>query len=691
MRPGLRNAIVGGLLFGGTLLLFSRATRDGFVNLDDPGYVTANPIVERGLSWAGAAWAFTAPTDYWRPLTTLSHMLDCQLYGLSPAGHHFTSVLWHALNAVLVFLLFRRLTGGLGRSAFAAALFAWHPLRVESVAWVAERKDVMSGCFFLLTLLTYARFTEARSARRPARRAYLLALACFAAGLMCKPMLVTLPFVLLLLDYWPLPRPPLRPARLLILEKLPFFALAGATAVATMLMQENLDAFVLNLSLAARLGNAVVSLARYLGKFLWPVDLVVCYPHPGSWPGATLLAVAVLLLGLGAAAWGQRRDRPWIAAGLGWYLVTLLPVIGLVQVGFQAMADRYTYLPLLGAELALVPSLPAFASRSWRMAGAGGAAVVLGACALRTWNQEGVWRNSETLFAHAIQVDARNDVAEDFMASALLAAGRVDDARSHAERARALNPRSDQALVTLAGISELQGRSGEAMTLYRAALALRPGNAQVQCQLGLLELGHGDPESAHTRMTAALRAAPRLRARTLLLGGGALEHGDAGTALFLFNLVLAVSPDDAEANAGAGFALLARRDAASALPCLRIAARRKGGPPEVQLALAECAEALHRTIEAAAALARVEAAGASPELLSRAADLYAHQGDFGAAIRVYRRVIGLDPSGSRAHAALGYLLVHAGDRSGGIAEWHRALALKPDFPGLREQLQQAER
>jgi protein O-mannosyl-transferase len=366
MRPGFRTAIICAILFGGTLLLFSRATRCGFVNYDDPTFVTDSPMVLGGLSWAGAAWAFTAPSDYWHPLVTLSHMLDCQLYGLSPAGHHFTSMLWHALNAVLAFLVFRRLTGGMWGSAFAAALFAWHPLRVESVVWITERKDVMSGCFFLLTILAYARFAAVRAAGQPALRAYLLAFACFAAGLMCKPMLVTLPFVLLLLDYWPLARHPACPARLLVLEKVPFLALSCAAAVATVLMQESSDAFVLSLPMSARLGNAVVSLARYLGKFVWPFDLIVCYEHPGSWPAASILGAAALLSCLAAIAWSQRRSRPWIAVGLGWYLVTLLPVLGLLQVGLQAMADRYTYLPLLGVEL--WPLCNAF-PRQWRARG----------------------------------------------------------------------------------------------------------------------------------------------------------------------------------------------------------------------------------------------------------------------------------------------------------------------------------
>ena len=685
-----RTALVCAALFGGTLLLFSRATDCGFTNYDDPGYVTDNPHVQGGVSWDGLRWAFIARADYWHPLTWLSHMLDWQLYGPSAAGHHFTSVLWHALNAVLVFLLFRRLAGRFWLSALAAALFAWHPLRVESVVWITERKDVMSGSFFLLTLLAYARYVAIRTAGRPAWRTYVLALACFAAGLMSKPMLVTLPLVLLLLDFWPFARGTSPAAwRHLVLEKLPFFALSVATTVITVLMQQHAGAFVLDLPVGARLENAVVSIARYLGKFAWPFDLVVCYPHPGSWPATAVTAALALALGLAVLAWWQRHARPWIAVGLGWFLVILLPVCGLIQVGFQAMADRYTYLALLGVELALLWSLPGWNSRSARVAGAGVAAVVLAACASRTWDQEDVWQNSISLFEHAVRVSDRNDVAEDLLASALVAAGRFDDAAAHADRARLLNPRSDRAFVTLAGLSERQGKPDEAIALYRSALALRPDNPLVQCQLGLLELSHGHLDPARALMTPALRVDPALRERTRQLGRNAFEQGNPTTALFLFELVLAADPADSAAHAGAGFVLLARHDAAAAIVHLRTAVARTPALADAQLALAACADQLGLTAEASTALTHAAAAAPdSPVILSRVADFYARRRDFAAAMQLYRRVIALVPTDSNAHVALGFLLLQAGDRTGGLAEWRRALELNPNLPGLRERLEQ---
>jgi protein O-mannosyl-transferase len=342
-------------------------------------------------------------------------------------------------------------------TALAAALFAWHPLRLESVAWVTERKDVMSGAFFLLTPLAYARYVDDRRTDRPWRRAYALTLACFVAGLVSKPMLVTLPLILLILDFWRFARSSasLASLRQLLLEKVPFFALSAAAAVVTLLMQRHEGAFVLDLPPSARAGNAVVSIARYLARFFWPVDLSVCYPHPGYWPTAVVVAAAALTVALSVFAWQTRRSRPWIAVGWLWFLVALLPVLGLVQAGFQAMADRYTSLPMLGVELALLWSLrPLWNSTRIGTLANVVVAVVVVACAARTWDQQRVWRDSVALFEHAVAVADDNDLAEDFLASALFAAGRFDEAALHAERALALNPRNATAAITLAGTRE---------------------------------------------------------------------------------------------------------------------------------------------------------------------------------------------------------------------------------------------
>lgn len=679
-------------LFIATGLLFSRVLGYGFLNYDDPTYVTANPQVQSGLSWHGLVWALTAPTDYWHPLTWLSHMLDWQLYGPSAGGHHVTSVLWHALNAVLAFFLFRRLAGGFWRSAFAAALFAWHPLRVESVVWITERKDVMSGCFFFLTLLAYLRYAEARVAGRTAWPNYLSALVCFLAGLMSKPMLVTLPVVLLILDGWPLNRIASRESVWpLLREKIPFFLLAGVDAVLTVHMQRNLGAFVLHMPFTARAENALVSLVRYLAKFVWPFDLVVCYRHPGFWPLSKVLAAAALLLAIAILAFQQRRTRPWIAAGFAWFLVTLLPVLGLMQVGFQSMADRYTYLPLLGIEWAVIWSVPIFSSKIGRTVASAGAVVLLASCSLRTWNQEGYWASSISLFTHAVECSKENEMAESFLASAYFAGGKFDQAGIHAERAYQLNSRNDQVLITLAGVRERQGRDEEAERLYRQALELRPGDTALEGQLGLLELGHGRTGEARALLIKALRNNPELRDRTLELGRNAIRDGHPSTALFLFEVVLAVDPENSAAEAWSGAALLASNDPLAALDRLRRAVARAPDLADAQLTLARCAEQLGLTTEASDALKRaVNAAPRNTNILCGVAEVYAHRGDFSDALPLCRKAVDLAPSDGQARVLLGYLLIGAGQRADGIAEWRRALQLDPHLPGLRERLQQVE-
>ncbi|MES1168186.1 MAG: hypothetical protein ABUL61_03345, partial [Oleiharenicola lentus] len=389
-RPTSHTWLACAALAVGTVLLFSRSLGYGFINYDDPAYLTANPHVQAGLSWDGMVWAFTGKTDYWHPLTWLSHMLDWQLFGASATGHRAVSVLWHAANAVLAFLVLRRLTGAWWTAFFSAAFFAWHPLRVESVVWVTERKDVMSGCFFLLTLLAYTQYAQRFKAGQPAGRAYGLTLALFLGGLMCKPSLVALPLVLLALDVWPLRRLSLQPAagwwrenRCAIMEKLPFFVLSAVIAVVTIRMQAAINAFALAVPLADRLGNAAVSVARYLGHVLWPANLAFFYEHPGAWPLVAVAGAGLLGLLLTAVAWWRRDREPWILVGWLWFVAMLLPSLGLLQVGLQAMADRYTYLPVLGLLLALLPTLRQLPVPARVQALV--AALALAACAGLTW------------------------------------------------------------------------------------------------------------------------------------------------------------------------------------------------------------------------------------------------------------------------------------------------------------------
>ena len=401
-------------LLAAVAAVFGQTLRYDFIkDYDDNHYVTENRHVTEGLGGAGIAWAFTTfHATNWHPLTWLSHMLDCQFYELWPGGHHLSSVLLHAATAVLLFLLLRRMTGALWPSALAAAVFAVHPLRVESVAWIAERKDVLSGLFFVLTLWAYVAY-----AGRPwSWFRYSLVVLLYALGLMAKPMLVTLPFLLLLLDYWPLGRfapaakgaagagPAATARRLgwLLLEKVPLLALAAASCVVTLLAQARGHDGMDLLPMSDRAANAVVSMAAYLGNFFYPAGLTILYRHPGSWPRWEVAAAAAVLAIITAAAILCWRKCPYLIVGWLWYLGMLVPVLGLVQVGSQAMADRYTYLPMIGVTIALAWLL-ASAAENWRWGGpVFGAAAALAVAVLMgcAWQQTSYWRNSETLWDH---------------------------------------------------------------------------------------------------------------------------------------------------------------------------------------------------------------------------------------------------------------------------------------------------
>jgi tetratricopeptide (TPR) repeat protein len=487
------------LLFALTLLLFARSCGNDFVNYDDPDYVTANPQVRAGLSFEGVRWAFTSgAASNWHPLTWLSHQLDVTLFGLNPRGHHATSVFLHALNAALAFFAFRRLTGAAAASLVCAALFAWHPLRVESVSWIAERKDVLSGCLWFFTLWCYAVYTERR---RPggagAGRWYVATLVAFALGLMAKPMLVTLPCVLLLLDGWPLRRAgAVRDWLPLVREKLPFFVLVAASAYVTYRVQQAGGSVSAVLGLGDRCANALVAIARYLGKVLFPVELAVLYPHPGTWPVPRVLAAAALVAALSALALWQVRRRPAIAVGWAWFLGALVPVIGLVQVGVQSMADRYTYLTVPGLQLAVLWTLRELLPRRMAAVLAG---ITLAAAAVLTWRQQGVWRDSDTLFSHALAVTERNYVAHDNRGLHRHGQGRIDEALADYRASLAIHPGYLNAHNNLGHALARLGRPAEALPHYRAALTAQPGHPEVRNNLAnaLSDLGQLDEAMEH--------------------------------------------------------------------------------------------------------------------------------------------------------------------------------------------------
>ncbi len=503
-----------------TLLVYLPVGGYGFSGYDDPDYITENHMVQAGLTWAGIKWAFTTfHASNWHPLTWISHMVDCACFGDDPGAQHLVNVVIHALNAVLVLLVLRKMTRAVWASMLVAALFALHPLHVESVAWLAERKDVLSTAFVLFTLWTYCLYVEAKGRRpdepgnfRPAVY-YISALFLFALGLMSKPMLVTLPCVLLLLDYWPLGRWSSAHAgakRALVIEKLPFFALSIASCAITVLSQRaeavvSLEAF----PLGARLSNVLVSYVRYLGKTVWPAHLAVLYPLRPGWPWPAVAGSAILLLGISWWCWKLRPRRQHLLVGWAWFLGTLVPVIGLVQVGVQALGDRYTYIPLIGIFIGAV-----FEARFWVGAWRLGplwpalaVGVMLLACVTVTERQLPHWRNRLALFSHMIAVTGGNATAHVQLGIAFEEAGLPEKALSEYEQAVRLQPDMPEAHLNIGNVLKALGKPEAAIAQYEQALRLKDGPAARQ-NLGIIFAEQGRGEEALRQFTEAARLAP---------------------------------------------------------------------------------------------------------------------------------------------------------------------------------------
>ncbi|HEY2567737.1 MAG TPA: tetratricopeptide repeat protein [Candidatus Udaeobacter sp.] len=508
-----------------TWLVFGQTLWHDFINYDDPRYVYENTKITGGVSISGIAWAFThVHSMNWHPLTTISHMLDCQLYGLKAGWHHFTNVLLHTLAAIFLFTALQRMTGAFWRSAFVAAVFAIHPLRVESVAWIAERKDVLSGVFFMLTLLAYVHYV-----RSPRTTRYLLVAFVLACGLMSKPMLVTLPFVLLLLDYWPLDRIKGKVWKR-VLEKIPWIALSAVSSIATLLAQKGAVGWTEELPIFERINNAAVSYVLYVWEMFWPVKLAVFYPHPENrLPLWEIVASLLLLIGATFVAIVLRKQRPYLVTGWLWYLGMLVPVIGLVQVGWQGHADRYTYLPQIGLYIAITWAV-ADMTRLWRyrraILGTAGlfTVIVLSFCA---WIQTRHWRDSETLFKHALSVTTNNDVAENNLGIVYLGQGNVDQAISLLQAAVDLRSDNSPAQENLAKALLQKGRVSEALIHYRKLLELQPDNIEVHNIVGTVLIQQGRAREAIDEWQKVLTIQP-----------------DNGNAMSNLAWVFATSPDD---------------------------------------------------------------------------------------------------------------------------------------------------
>src|SRR6266704_2823544 len=508
-----------------TWLVFGQTLWHDFINYDDPRYVYENTKITGGLSISGIVWAFThIHSMNWHPLTTISHMLDCQLYGLKAGWHHCTNVLLHSIAVMLLFVGLLQMTGAFWRSAFVAAVFAIHPLRVESVAWIAERKDVLSGVFFMLTLLAYLYYV-----RLPRTGRYLMVVFVFACGLMSKPMLVTLPFVLLLLDYWPLDRIRGQVSKR-VLEKIPLIALSAVSSVATLVAQKGAVGYTEELPVLERFNNAVVSYILYIWQMLWPVNLAVFYPHPENrLPLWQISASLLLLLCITAVAIALRKQRPYLITGWLWYLGALVPVIGLVQVGWQGRADRYTYLPQIGLYIAVTWALTDL-TISWRHRRtilSAAALLTIGLLSWGAWVQTSYWRNSETLFKHALAVTTNNDVAENNLGIVFLQKGQLDEAISLLQTAVDLRPENSPAHENLAKALLQQGQVADALVHYRKLLELQPDNMEVHNIVGTVLVQQGQIKEGVKEWQKVLEIQP-----------------DNGNALSNLGWVLATSPDD---------------------------------------------------------------------------------------------------------------------------------------------------
>jgi protein O-mannosyl-transferase len=572
---------IGFVLAFATIVVYAQVVGHQFISLDDDTYIRENPIVAGGLSFSGVAWAFTTfHAANWHPLTWLSHMLDCQLFGLNAGGHLFVNVLIHVANTLLLFWFLRRATGVIWCSAMVAALFALHPMHVESVAWASERKDTLAAFFGLFALLKYVRYVEKRSWKN-----YAFVLISLCLGLMAKPMLVTWPFVLLLLDYWPFRR--FRSSDSagrfenpwpLIREKLPLFALVGASVVVTYFAQAH-GGTVRTLADAPpslRLTNAIVSYAKYFLATFWPVDLAVYYPFPttqiSSWQ---FPAALLLLIGLSLFALINAPSRPYILVGWLWFLGTLVPVIGLMQVGGQAMADRYYYLPSIGLFVALIFGLADLAS-IWRVGRAALATVsvaMLLIFASLTAMQVARWRDSITLFTHTLAVTPANLIIQYGLAHALRKEGRQEEALSHFAAALQIKPDFVDALMGMGMLLSEQGRGADAVPYFDRALRVEPDSGKAHMELGLALIKQNRKDAALKEFRAAVRLAPQDSDVRINLGLVLARNGEVKEAMEHLNEAVRLNPNSAEAHNNLGLILLASGHPRESIPHFSTALR----------------------------------------------------------------------------------------------------------------------
>lgn len=676
-----------------TVALYWPVTNHEFIGVyDDDKYVLDNPQVRGGLTLEVAGWAFTSGyASNWHPLTWLSHMMDCQLWGLDAGKHHLTNVLLHAANTALVFLLVFGFTGAYWRCIGVAALFAWHPLRAESVAWIAERKDVLSTLFFLLTLWAYGR--HARSRRNIENSIslhclhsgnYWLALLFFALGLMSKPMLVTLPFVLLLLDFWPLGRFQSLRWTALLVEKTPFMLLATASSLVTFLVQRagGSVATLELIPLTERIGNAVVSYVRYLGKTIWPVNLAVPYPYPGEWPSEVVLGSVLLLSMVTAGVVWLARRMPWLAVGWFWYLGTLVPVIGLVQVGEQALADRYTYIPHIGLFLALVWGGENLLRRlsGGRLIAGGLMVAIVAVCAMATRRQVGRWQNSLVLFEHAVSVTQQNATAQGNLGNALAERGRLEEAVNAYQLALDMNPANANAHNNYGTALMRMGRIEEALQHYRTAMELSPQDASVHFNRANALANQGRTDEALRSYQEALRLdATYARAHNnlaiLLVRVGRLDE-----ALTHVQIAVELEPWNSEVQNNMGNILAGKGENEAAVSHYLRALHLE---PKLAKAHFNLATSLTQLGCTNAAMASYETAAKLDPLYWQPrlclADINAKSGDWKQAVQWYASVVKTETNHFVSWNNLGTALMKLGQAAEAADCFRHALAIRPEY------------
>jgi cytochrome c-type biogenesis protein CcmH/NrfG len=556
-NPAIQRRICIGLTLT-TLVVFADVRDCEFLSYDDHDYVSLNPHIHQGLTWDSVVWAFTSVhSTNWHPLTTLSHMLDWKLFGPAAGAHHLVNLLLHTINTVLLFGFFTRVTGAIWRSAFVAAMFALHPLHVESVAWISERKDVLSGLFFMLTLRSYAGYVSQPGARR-----YAMVMLWSVLGLLSKPMLVTLPFVLFLLDWWPLNRLGVVPIHRLIREKLPLLALTAGSCVATLIAQHHGAAVVALevIPVGLRLSNAALSYWAYLGKMVWPVDLCVYYPFRGFVPWWQTVTAIILLLGLTVALLRMARLRPHAIMGWLWYVGMLVPVSGIVLVGQAAMADRYTYLPLIGIWIALTWSVPSWLARSrnGRVALGAAAAILVAFCATVAWLQVGHWRDSVALWDRASRATKFNFFASYMLGNALTDRERLEEAVVAYRESVRVMPNHAESHYKLAVALDDLGRTDEAKLCYREAIRIHPSHGEAHNNLGLLLAADVSWGEAEKHYREAIRLLPQTAGPHNNLGLALAAQGRWNEAIAEYEAALRLKPDYEKARRNLAAAIAAK-------------------------------------------------------------------------------------------------------------------------------------